>query len=250
MINFRFTLIFPLLSSFFRLSAQDLKKVTNSYGRRATEIYYVTKKDKIREGPYIVEEKRGGTRISGYYTAGEKDSTWIYYSSWDHIVISKHFYKRGIKTGIWEFYRKDSLIWTYDFDSSRVHYIQPEDTSLDDRTNPAFQDQNGIWIKHPPQEHALPISSDYMYILLENLNYPEEAQNRNQQGQVFIAVLIDELGNPVTYEVGISSGYPSLDAEALRVIKLIQPEYVPARNNGQKVKSVVLLQVNFRLESH
>jgi TonB family protein len=242
-------LVFPLLFSFFGLSAQDVKKVTNPYGPWSTETYYVTKKDKIKQGPYTVVAKRGGTLISGFYTNGQRDSTWTYYGRPYYTFISKHYYKKGIKTGVWEFYHKDSLAWTYDFDSSQVHYIQPDDTSYYAHTNPAFQDENGTWIKHPPEEHVLPISSDYMYILQQNLQYPEEAQNRNQQGEVFIAVLVDEQGNSVSFEVGISSGYPSLDAEALRVVKLIRPEYVPARNNGQKVKSVVLLQVNFRLES-
>jgi hypothetical protein len=53
-----------------------------------------------------------------------------------------------------------------------------------------------------------------------------------------------------SYEIGISSGAPSLDSEALRVIKLVNLEFIPAENKGAKVKSLVLLKVNFRLESN
>jgi TonB family protein len=248
LMSLRCILIFPLLLFFICLSAQDTKKVTNRWGLGSNETFYVTKKEKIKEGPYQLVSRMGETLISGYYSEGQKDSLWIYNDYWGG-VLAKHHYRKGIKTGTWEFYKNKNLAWTYDFDSSKVHFIQPEDTAANARTYLAFQDEQGNWIYHSPEKHALPISSDYFFVLMANINYPEEAVSRNQQGQCNIAVLIDEKGNPVSYEIGISSGFKSLDAEALRVIKLIEPQYIPAENKGVKVKSLVLLPVNFKMEN-
>ena len=244
----KLALVFPMMISFFCLHAQDTKKETIKYGTGGSEVFYINKKDKSREGPYVLS-RSGKTFVSGFYSGGQKDSAWTYYA-FDQKILSKHFYKKGIKCGIWEFYRNDSLIWTYNFDSSKANFIQPEDTALNTKTYVAYQDEHNNWIYYPPEKHALQTNSDYFYWLMVNLTYPEDAQNNNQQGQVNIAVLVDQLGNPESYEVGISSGHPLLDAEALRVVKLTHLEYIPAENKGVKVKSLVLQKVNFRLESY
>jgi outer membrane biosynthesis protein TonB len=41
------------------------------------------------------------------------------------------------------------------------------------------------------------------------LQYPDEEVSQNQQGSPRIAVLVDELGNPVKYDIGISCGVKS-----------------------------------------
>jgi hypothetical protein len=51
----------------------------------------------------------------------------------------------------------------------------------------------------------------------------------------------------IDYSVA-ESAYPSLDAEAIRVVELFQPEYSPAEKDGKKVKIKVQLPITFRLE--
>jgi TonB family protein len=245
MIVKQITLLLSALIAIHYSYSQETKQVTKRRSMSSEEVYYVTKKDKIKEGPYQLF-RTGAPLITGYYADGKKDSTWIYYSY--RSILSKQYYRKGDKIGTWRFYKNDTLEWTYDFDSSKVHFFIPPD-SIDLQLYPAFQDEKGNWVYHIPEQHALMISTDYFYKLQENLQYPESAQNTNQQGQSNIAVLIDEYGKPVSYEVGISSGHPALDAEALRVIRITEPEFIPAKNNGVNVKSLVLFKVNFRLES-
>jgi TonB family protein len=247
--NAKYTLILPMMIVSVCLRSQDTRMQTNKNGMGGSEIYYVSKEDKSREGPYTSTNRLGRNLISGFYSGGQKDSVWIFYGQ-SQKILSKHYYKKGIRTGVWEFYKNDELEWTYDFDSSKANFIQPEDTVKSARTYIAYQDEQGNWIHFPPEKHALPVSSDYLYVLIANLRYPDDAVNKNQQGQVKVAVLIDQQGNPESFEIGISSGYPSLDQEALRVMKLTHLEYIPAENKGVKVKSLALLDVNFRLEFH
>jgi TonB family protein len=239
-------LLFLLLC--FQINAQNLKRVTQRLSLASTEVFYIDKKTKIREGAYDLVSSSGYILVSGYYSSGNKDSIWMYYSL-GRQLLSKQDYKNGNKIGVWEFYNDKGLSWTYDFDSLKSNFFQPEDTAFNKRTYLAYQDEQGNWVYHPPEKHALPISSEDIYIFMANLRYPEEAQNNHQQGESYVAVLIDEQGNPINYEIGISSGYPSLDAEALRVIKLCRLEYIPAENKGIKVKSLVLRPVHFRLEN-
>jgi hypothetical protein len=41
-----------------------------------------------------------------------------------------------------------------------------------------------------------------------------------------------------------------MDKDALRVAKLFAPEFVPAQNNGQKVKSIYTLLVSYKLADY
>ena len=67
-----------------------------------------------------------------------------------------------------------------------------------------------------------------------NLRYPEEAKKAGMEGTVSVRFLVDRNGNHSDYN--ISSGIsPSLDAEALRVVKLM-PGWVPGVENGKPVK--------------
>lgn len=240
-------LIFILMIVPFCIKAQDLKKQTRRYTLSETETFYVNKSDKSREGPYTLTYNYGGVIMSGFYSAGLKDSVWTSYDM-PNVVSAKKYYRKGIKVGIWEFYKKGELDWTYDFDSSKATFIKPEDNEIAEKYV-AFLDQHGNWIHSSPERHALLINSnDYSKVLQNKLVYPEEAQFNHQQGKVRIAVLVDQNGNTETMEMGVSSGYPSLDKEALRVVKLTNLEFIPAENSGLKVKSIVLMDVNFRLE--
>ena len=244
----KYFLFLPVMTISVYICAQDLKMKTAKLGSFDTEVFYVNKSDKSRQGPYTLTNKFGGTLISGFYSAGQKDSAWIYYQQ--RQIESKRYYKKGIRTGTWEFYKKGELEWAYNFDSSKATFFIPEDTLKNNEKFVAYMDDNSNWVHFPPEKHALLINSDYSLILQSNLRYPEEAQNKNQQGKVRIAVVVDQQGNQELFDVGVSSGFSSLDAEALRVMKLTHLEFIPAENKGIKVKSIVLMDVNFRLESN
>ncbi len=238
-------LIFILRTSI--LNAQDEKEQSHNLSNTLKETFYVTGKDKIREGPYTLTN-RGVTVVRGFYKSGNKDSVWIY-TSFGNNLVSKQYYKDGKRTGIWEFYDiKNVLKWTYNFDSAIVHYVNPMDSLNRKPIDIAFQDDKGNWIYHAPDKHPLAINPSSFYYMASVLQYPDEAVTNHQQGSAGIAVLVDEQGNPVQYEIGISSGVKSLDKEALRIVPLMKLEFIPAENNGVKVKCLVIQTISFKLE--
>lgn len=242
-----YCLAFILMIVPFCMKAQDLEMKTNKSGRH-TEIFYINKSNGSREGSYALTGWKGKVLVSGFYSSDQKDSVWTFFGT-HGIIDEKHYYKKGVRTGIWEYYKEGELIWTYNFDSSKANYIVPEDTDKAAKSFVAWQDENGNWIHSMPEKHAVLINDDCINVLQANLEYPEEAQDKEQQGQVLIAVTVDQMGNPDSFDVGVSSGYPSLDKEALRVMKLTHFEFIPAENKNVKVKSIYLRAVNFRMET-
>ncbi len=96
---------------------------------------------------------------------------------------------------------------------------------------------------NPP---AFPGGEEAMYkFLSQNVIYPVKAQEGNIQGVVKIDFLVDENGN-ITEPRVIQSAHLFLDNEALRIVKNM-PRWTPATLKGQKVKSVGVLPMTFRL---
>ena len=69
----------------------------------------------------------------------------------------------------------------------------------------------------------------------ENLKYPEDAANYGIQGRVIVKFVVEEDGSISDIEV-VRGVYPSLDAEAVRVVKLM-PKWQPAERGGKPVRS-------------
>lgn len=81
--------------------------------------------------------------------------------------------------------------------------------------------------------------------LSTHLRYPEDAMEYGAQGKVLVEFVIDEEG--AISDVFTAEGvWPSLDAEAERVVK-IMPRWDPATINGKKVKCSFMLPVSFAL---
>jgi protein TonB len=143
-----------------------------------------------------------------------------------------------------------------------------EDTKIGDVNQKGIQDDN---ITAPPSDNKgvveapkdntdydktftkVEIESDYpggiaawARYLTKNLQYPEEAQNNEIQGQVVVKFIVDKEGK--VSDVEAISGPNELRDEAVRVIKK-SGSWTPAIQNGRKVKSYKSQPINFRLES-
>lgn len=83
--------------------------------------------------------------------------------------------------------------------------------------------------------------------LKQTIQYPPEAEKKNEQGRVVVRFVISKTGKVQNPEVlkGVSK---SLDSEALRVIRLL-PDWTPGEQNGEKVAVYKILPVMFRLKS-
>lgn len=80
------------------------------------------------------------------------------------------------------------------------------------------------------------------------LHYPAEALKAQIQGRVALEFVITETGKIDTGSIKVVKGVaPALDAEAVRIIKLM-PDWTPAQNNGKPVKSYFVIPMTFRIE--
>ena len=78
------------------------------------------------------------------------------------------------------------------------------------------------------------------------LKYPQEAVRDGIQGRVMVEFVIGIDGKVTDVKV-VKSVSPELDAEAVRVIAA-SPKWKPGKVSGNRVRSVLTLPVEFRLE--
>ncbi|HEY2329753.1 MAG TPA: energy transducer TonB [Verrucomicrobiae bacterium] len=76
--------------------------------------------------------------------------------------------------------------------------------------------------------------------------YPTEARRRHQQGIVRLELFISELGALDKIEIVKSSGFPLLDAAAIKAMR--QSQFDPAMSGAIKIRSRAEATVTFRLE--
>ena len=83
-------------------------------------------------------------------------------------------------------------------------------------------------------------------LLSSNLKYPLKSQENGVQGEVLVQFVVDKEGN--VEEVTVFKGVdPYLDAEALRVIKMM-PKWKPGKHEGKEVNVKCTIPVGFRLQ--
>lgn len=110
----------------------------------------------------------------------------------------------------------------------------------------------------PPEDEKVydetPIAPEYpggsqalMSYLAKTIKYPVEAIKNKEQGKVIVQFILDKEGNPTDFKVS-QSVTPLLDAEALRVIKLIKKWKPGKLNNGESVRVRMTVPVFFRMQ--
>ena len=82
--------------------------------------------------------------------------------------------------------------------------------------------------------------------LSENVQYPVIAQANGIQGRVVCQFVVNKDGSIVDVEVVRSGGDPSLDKEAIRVIKSM-PKWTPGKQKGKPVRVKYTVPINFQL---
>ena len=83
--------------------------------------------------------------------------------------------------------------------------------------------------------------------LSDNIKYPVIAQENGIQGRVICQFVVNKDGSIVDVEVVRSGGDPSLDKEAIRVIKSM-PKWKPGKQRGKPVRVKYTVPVNFKLQ--
>lgn len=88
-------------------------------------------------------------------------------------------------------------------------------------------------------------NDDYKKFLRKNLVYPEDAIRNRQQGEANLIFVIEK--DSTVSNLQVEGYYPSMNAEALRLIELTNKKWVPGRKDGVPVRTRKSLQIIFRL---
>lgn len=88
-------------------------------------------------------------------------------------------------------------------------------------------------------------SGALMKYIADNIKYPVVAKETGVQGRVVVSFIVEKDGSVSNVSV-VRSVDPSLDREALRVIKSM-PKWKPGRSNGKAARTIYNVPVSFRL---
>ena len=82
--------------------------------------------------------------------------------------------------------------------------------------------------------------------LSTQINYPADAAEAGITGRVIVSFVIEKDGSISNARV-VRSIHPSLDAEAIRIVKKM-PKWIPGKNNGQTVRVEYIMPISFKLQ--
>ncbi|MFD2935792.1 TonB family protein [Spirosoma flavum] len=152
-------------------------------------------------------------------------------------LVEQGLYKDGLKEGIW--------IGRYDDGS----YFYEEQYDKGVCKNGKAKSVGGDTLRYldagrPPE---FPGGMQALgQFLSSNLRYPVEAQKAGVQGKVFVSFVVCTDGTLCDYEV-LKGVHPTVDQEALRVIKAMSGRWKPGVQRGEKVRVKYNLPINFTL---
>ncbi|MBP9070078.1 MAG: energy transducer TonB [Bacteroidia bacterium] len=242
------TKTFILLAIFLPtiILGQETKKVTEDHDNpKYKEVFYVLKFDKnTRHGSYQKLGYKDAVLINGYYKLGVKDSIWTEYRWGGKSKLSEGKYYQDKKINVWEFFDfKGDLEQKYNFSSNEIVFYKNEDKDKE------YKVINGTdTIKTKLERPPLYIGGTSLIYqsVSKNINYPEQAKENGTSGKVFVAFTIDQNGKTSDHRVIKSAGF-GFDEEAIRVVKLIPDNWVPALLNGKTVTTEFMLPISFQM---
>ena len=163
-------------------------------------------------------------------------------TKWESGMLEKR-----TKVGVWEYYgitasKEMVVVQRYDHSTKKLLFYRPSgDLTFNTELAP------GQWKRRMVDRPPLFIGGDAaLATYTTQLQYPQQAQDRNVQGQVTIGFTVDTQGKASNHRVlrGIGAG---CDQEALRVVKTIPDEWVPAQVGDQDIVAEYELTLTFRL---
>ncbi len=88
--------------------------------------------------------------------------------------------------------------------------------------------------------------AELLKFIAKNVKYPQESQNKGEQGRVICSFVVTKDGTLTNYKVirGIS---PALDQEAVRVLQMM-PRWTPGTQKGKPVAVKYTVPITFKLQ--
>ena len=88
--------------------------------------------------------------------------------------------------------------------------------------------------------------SEMMRFVSDNIRYPKDAMEAKKEGRALVEFVIETDGSISDVSV-VKEVYPSIDAEAIRVVKSM-PKWTPGEQDGEKVRVQFTMPVAFKLQ--
>ena len=88
--------------------------------------------------------------------------------------------------------------------------------------------------------------AELLKFIAKNVKYPQESQEKGEQGRVICSFVVTKDGTLTNYKVlrGIS---PALDQEAVRVLQMM-PRWTPGTQKGEPVAVKYTVPITFKLQ--
>ncbi|HVW16507.1 MAG TPA: TonB family protein [Mucilaginibacter sp.] len=239
-------LILVLISA--TVFAQTVKRVDKFDKANVRIEYYVLKSDKsIKQGPYAEYSRLGTTPYcEGFYKNNQKDSIWKYYG-FNNKLCTTGSYKDGKRIGLWNSYDSDGAQEVlYDYTKKQLLYYKKSPQQLQEQTIINGKDTSKATLERPVI-YVDGVGSMFR-IIATDMRYPAQARDKNIQGKVLIAFTVDTLGNVSNYRIksGIGGG---CDEESLRIVKLMDGDWLPGMLGGKPVTVEYTIPMTFALET-
>lgn len=141
----------------------------------------------------------------------------------------------------------------------RVQYMKPISFSLDDAGStdnstttdvvidePVNNDSSGKIFTAVEQVPQFPGGMEAFYKFLDaNIHYPQDARDEKKEGRVIVQFVVEKDGTLTDIKI-VRGVFPSIDAEALRIIKS-SPKWKPGLQNGRMVRVQYSVPIRFSL---
>lgn len=140
--------------------------------------------------------------------------------------------------------------------ASQVKWYKAEEVVKNEKKGPESAQQPQTAAKDNTEEQVFTVveempeypggMSEFMKFIAQNIKYPADALQGKVEGRVIARFVVCKDGSISDIEI-MRSVSPSLDAEAVRVLKLM-PKWKPGRQRGRAVPVKFTVPVTFRLE--
>lgn len=189
------------------------------------------------------QTKNQNSTAKGDNSKFKKDSLFVFFAPNGLDTASIRWYTDNKPSRIWTIY-DDQCRLRYKFDYSKYDVVEYNwyETSNE---FPMFNDT--VWTVKEIDSPPLIIGNENPWQLISGyLRYPVGAHEKGISGQVLISFIVDKDGTACDFKV-MKGVYRDLDAEALRVSKILDKNWFPAKKDGRKIAIEYFIPINFVL---
>lgn len=248
--------------AYMKDSTSYILSMHNRTGQLQKKEIYLDAALQIKNGQSVTY-KNGKPILKGVYINNEREGVFVSYDTLGN-VLETQTYKRDTLDGAYAAYWPNGIVkqvgsythgnkigeWTGHYESGKVAMSEKYNGSDPKPYSSTYLDEEGkettfVKLETPP---TFPGGIDKFYMLLaRNIKYPPDAAEKNIQGNVFISFTVTETGAIENIKIDRKL-YPSLDQEALRVMKL-SPKWIPGKHYGKNVRVLYNIPIRFSIQN-